>query len=92
LEEISASGRDLAIDPTMFDVYPNPSAEQVEFLWQSGYAGMPGQFKILDRRGRTVYQAEQLPGVLQLDFLPAGLYILEAIAGQTRSVKTIVKK
>lgn len=92
LEEMPTSTQELTDDPGLFEVFPNPTAEQVQFSWKSGFAGTAGQFRILNNEGRTVYQTAQLPEELDLSFLPAGLYHLEAVKGQTRSVKTVVKE
>lgn len=92
LEGISTSTQNLTTDPSLFEVFPNPTAKLVQFNWKADFAGAAGQFRILDSQGRTVHQTGQLPKTLDLGFLPAGLYRLEAIVNQTRSVKAVVKE
>lgn len=91
LEEMPNNTQELTIDPTLFEVFPNPTAKQVQFNWKTGFGGEAGQFRIINSQGQSVYQTSQLPQTLDLSFLPSGLYRLEAIVGQTRSVKTVVK-
>jgi len=91
-EEVSTSTQHLVVDKTLFEVFPNPTARQVQFNWKPDItAGSAGQLRILDAKGRTIYQTQQLPQTLNLDFLPAGVYQLEAIQDQAKLVKTLVK-
>lgn len=92
LEVVSNTDEALANDPTLFEVFPNPTAREVQLNWKKGAAGEAGQFRILDAQGRTVYQTSQLPQQLDLGFLPAGVYHLEALTEQAKAVKTIVKE
>ncbi len=92
-EDVTVSTQNLTTDPSLFEVFPNPFTQQIQFNWKEAFITAEGELRILDNLGRTTfYQNGALPTVLDLNFLPAGLYHLEAIVQDTRLVKKIVKK
>lgn len=92
LEEISSAPQPLTNDPTLFGIFPNPFAEQIHFNWNTPEPEGKGQVRILNSKGQVVFQTAQLPVSLELDFLPAGIYNVEAIIGQRRAVRTVAKQ
>jgi N-acetylneuraminic acid mutarotase len=91
LEEISSTREGLTNDPTLFEVYPNPFTEQIHFKWNTTGSETEGLIRILDNKGQVVFQTAQLLPMLELDFLPAGIYNIEVAAGERRAVKRVAK-
>lgn len=89
LEEISNTKQELIDRPDLFEAFPNPFADQVQLNWSTEET--EGLIRITNNKGQVVFQATQLLPVLELEFLPPGIYNVEVIAGQQRTVKRITK-
>ncbi len=92
LEEINSAREVFVNDPSLFEAYPNPFAEQLFFNWDAAANGAEGSIRILDSKGQTVFLSEQLPVSLDLGFLPAGIYSVEATSDKRRAVKSVAKQ
>lgn len=90
LEEISSTPQELIKQPDLFEAFPNPFVNQVQLDWQTEET--VELVSVINNKGQVVHQATQLLPVLELGFLPAGIYTVEAKAGQQRTVKQITKQ
>jgi N-acetylneuraminic acid mutarotase len=92
LEETAVSNQEVTAEADLFEVFPNPFASRVELNWTGDYAGTAGELRVINSLGRVVLQNSQLTNSLDLGFLPAGIYHIEAIVGEKRVVKRVVKE
>ncbi|MCR9100960.1 MAG: T9SS type A sorting domain-containing protein [bacterium] len=90
LEEISSSPGELVKQPALFEAFPNPFASQVQLNWHNSET--EGLVRVLNNQGQEVFRSKELLPSLTLDFLPAGIYTIEATIGPERTVKRITKQ
>lgn len=90
LEPLSNTRKAPTNHAALFDVYPNPFAAQIQFDWQTSQR--EGLIRISNQKGQVVFQTTAFPTVVDLSFLPTGMYDIEAIAGQERTLQRVIKQ
>ncbi len=92
-EGMVSSTQNLANASDLFELYPNPFADQIQFNWKKDILNTgEGLIRIFDNFGRSVYQNNQLPATLNLDFLTPGIYHIEVTVNDERAVERMVKE
>ena len=92
LEEITNTSAESISEPALFDVFPNPSTDQIRFNWNTENGETEGIIRLIDNTGRVVSQIPQLVPSIEISHLPAGIYNIEVITQDRRAVKRITKQ
>lgn len=79
-----------ATSEQVFEIYPNPFSQTVQFQFSS--EGKPDLLRVKNQLGQTVLTLEEVPETLDLSFLPKGFYVLESwredqLVGQAKILK-----
>lgn len=81
------------IDPFKldFEIYPNPSADQI---WIKNLEGEKVDFAIFDMMGRVVFNntITDFQSSINIDFLPQGSFLIKVQDGEKFSTKILIKK
>lgn len=86
-------------DNSQIQIYPNPFATDLSITLKAPFAGLgAATFTLTNLIGQTIYRREETnlannyTKMLDLSYLPNGMYLLEVIIDGQRTIKQIIKQ